>query len=164
MISIIEQGFLRRNWGKLALGGGALAFAASRGEEMPIGAAKSAVKSAVKTVDPNLRQMAGQLKDAGKTAGKFVGGKLQGTDPAIQNAAVKTGAAARKVVDYGQKTGQSFQQGYRGSAANVPNVGTPTPPTGEKPLNSRPGQYWNKSFRGQRPNVPNYYTQPSAMA
>jgi hypothetical protein len=152
MISIIEQGFLRRNWGKLALGGGALAFAASRGEEMPLSTVKSAGKrigSAVSDTKVNLPKI-----------------NKQTVDNAIQTGANKAGAATRQAVDYGKKTATNFQQGYQGSAQspNLPNTPPAKAPTGQMPPNSRPGQYWNKAFRGQRPNVPNIYSPAPAMA
>lgn len=162
MISIIEQGFLRRNWGKLALGGGALAFAASRGEEMPIGAVGRAVgKAGAAAQDSgiNLRKMADQVKAAGKTSGRFVKGVMQDPNAALQKGATAAGTVTRKMVNTGQQTGQSFMKGYEGRP-NVPNV---APKPGEMPPNSRPGQYWNKSFRGQKP-ISNIYQTPSAMA
>jgi len=131
MISLIEQGFLRRNWGKLALGGGALAFAASRGEDMGYGAAGEAagtrmgsrVKSMIRGDNPAMTKLKGAASNIAR-------------DPnaALQKTATAVGAGVRKGVDIGKETAGSFKQGYSGSAVspNVPNVKpqsfTPTRP------------------------------------
>lgn len=151
MISILERGFLRRNWGKLALGAGALGFAASRGEDMPIGGLKQVAGTAGESSTDRkvaaIKKMANQLKDKGQTSGTFIGGQLQpkNLDATVQSAARKTGAATRATVDYTRKTADSFKQGYQGSAAS-PNV--PQVKPGPMPPESKPGQFWNKSFRG----------------
>jgi hypothetical protein len=164
MISIIEQGFLRRNWGKLALGGGALAFAASRGEEMPIGAVGRALgKAGAASQDSgiNLRRMADQVKAAGKTSGRFVKGVMQDPNAALQKGATAAGTVTRKMVDTGQQTGQNFMKGYEGKP-NIPNSGPgrywsrrPEPNVVPKPESSIPNsnssRYWSRSHT---PNVP----------
>lgn len=170
MIAIIEQGFLRRNWGKLAVGGGALAFAASRGEEMPIGSVGKAVgKMGAAAQDGRgaaLRKMADQMKAAGKSSAKFVGGVMQDPNAALQKGATAAGTATRKVVDTAQQTGQSFKRGYEGKP-NIPNVSnTPVEPSRDL-VKPGSGRYWNKSFRGTggpRPNVPIAYQSGTAMA
>lgn len=154
MISLIEQGFFKRNWGKLALGGGALAFAASRGEDMGYGAAGEA---------------------AGQRMGKKVGSMIRGDSPAItklkdtatnvaknpnealQKTAAAVGSGVRKGVDVGKETANSFRKGYSGSAESrsLPDVRRQNLP-GSVPL---PGAQQVST----RPNVPFTPTRPESI-
>jgi hypothetical protein len=123
MISIIEQGFFRRNWGKLALGGG-LAYAASQGDAMPLPKPTADTPIPKPTADtpipkPNVPSVAPKVN-------------LQQLDKATQNAAERSGAVTRSTVDYGKKTAQSFKRGYEGR----PNVPAIKPPPIKPPPNT----------------------------
>jgi len=134
MISIIEQGFLRRNWGKLALGGGALALAASRGEDMGMGAAGEAagtrmgnrVKNIIRGDNPMLQNIKNTAKDT-----------IRNPNDAIQKGAASVGAGVRKVTDFSRETIDSAKKGYSGEptrpAPNVPRVAPGVQAPGTQP-------------------------------
>jgi len=117
MIRLTEQGFLRRNWGKLALGGGALAFAASRGEDMGYGAAGEATGQ-------KLGEKARNMIRGDSPAITTIKNAAKDPNAALQKTATAVGAGTRKVVDTAKETAGSYRQGYSGSGtpSNVPEV------------------------------------------
>lgn len=139
MISLFDQGFLNRNWGKLALGGGALAVGSMVGDDPENfkSVTKKAMTSTKNTIQDTPKSIPRVIKnnsnynDFGKatTAWKEKGGKavmqvrqrLSNIDPdaAVQKGARKIGQIARTTKDYTDRTAGSFRSGY---SANIPKL------------------------------------------
>ena len=152
MISLNEQGFFKRNWGKLALGGGALAFAASRGEDMGMGSAGEATGA-------RLGRRAQSMIRGDSPA--IAGIKNIAKDPnaALQKTAAAVGSGVRKGVDVGRETVDSVKRGYSGSAQspNLPDVRKQSLPGGIT------GSGASADYNTRKPNVPFTPTRPESV-
>jgi len=143
MINITEQGFLRRNWGKLALGGGALALAGMHGEGLPREALSGAVKSGKDALG------SGAASETVKKAREAITNAVKNPKETLQKGAEVVGAGVRKGVDVGKDIKDSAVKGYKGvgESPNVPNVQKQNIPGSIPPMRLPPSH-------GDTSNVP----------
>lgn len=138
MINITEQGFLRRNWGKLALGGGALALAGMHGGELSKDALGGAVKSGSDAAGETVKKAREAITNA-----------VKNPKETLRKGAEAVGAGTRKAVDTGKDIKDSAIKGYKGTGEtpNVPNVQKQNIPGAIPPMRLSPSH-------GDASNIP----------